>query len=88
MSNTLTSHSADVDLWIDCGEFGASPLRQVTPRMIVLERSFDAPPCDARLIVSIDGLQTVHRVRVVRGISRHRNAARFVRIDENGVAPF
>jgi hypothetical protein len=84
--NVLSPHSADVQMWLDCGEHGRAKLKRVTPTSVVLWQSFDAPPCEADLIVFIDGVKHVVRVHLERGLARNRLVATIRPIDD--VAPF
>ena len=83
--NTLT-HSADVEMWLICEPHGKSKLSRVTPKSVVLRESFDAPPCEANLVVRVDGKRMVRRVKLIRGISKNRSMAVVHPVDD--VAPF
>ncbi|HWB53147.1 MAG TPA: hypothetical protein VG722_03110 [Tepidisphaeraceae bacterium] len=86
MSENIMTHSADVEMWLDCSPHGKSKLSRITPNSVVLWQSFDAPPCEADLIVHIDGKMTTRRVRLTRGVSKNRNMAIVHPVDD--VAPF
>jgi len=74
-------------MWLDCGEHGIIPLKRITPNSVVLSQSFSAPPCFAKLVVSVDGKIMSQRVSLPSGISESRLAVMVRSIDE-GVAPF
>ncbi len=73
-------------MYLDCGQYGRAKLKRITPTSVVLWESFDAPPCQADLIVRVDGQERVVRVDVVSGLNRDRLAAMVLPIDN--VAPF
>src|SRR5579862_3557718 len=72
MSENISTHSADVEMWLDCGPHGKSRLSRSTPNPVVLSQSFDAPPCEADLIVYVDNKRMARRVKLIRGISKNR----------------
>lgn len=70
MSETLHgSHSADVKIWLDCGEHGQLLLNRVTPRWVVAKIPRNIPPCIADLVVVVDGQPICRKVRLVKGFS-------------------
>jgi hypothetical protein len=83
--NPLSSHSAEVEMWLDCGTYGKAELSRITPNSVVLRSQLIAPPCRGRLIVRIDGREST-RVVHVSGLSANRLAAKIRPI--NDVAPF
>jgi len=86
MSENILTHSADVEMWLDCGVHGKSKLSRITPNSVILSQSFDAPPCEGELIVFVDSKRIVRRVRLVRGVSKSRNMAFVYPFDD--IAPF
>jgi len=85
MSENIFTHSAEVDMLLDCGQYGQSQLSRITPKSVELREPFDAPPCDGTLIVTVDG-QTIRRQVRVSRISRNRSVAIISPVAE--VAPF
>ena len=73
MSDNTWNHSADVEMWLDCGEYGKSKLTRISPKSVVLSDSFDAPPCEATLIVFVDGKRMEQQVWLGRGVLKSRN---------------
>lgn len=70
MSDTLhASHSADVKIWLDCGEHGQLLLNRVTPRWVVAKIPRNIPPCMAELVVVVDGRSIFRKVHLVKGFS-------------------
>jgi hypothetical protein len=81
-----SSHSADVQMWLDCGEHGRLALTRVTPKSVVAEAPRDIPPCRAELIVAVDGRFLRNTVNLASGFSRGRSVALVLPVDD--VAPF
>jgi hypothetical protein len=65
----MTSYSAEVDMWLDCGEHGTIPLAQVASTFVIAASPVNLPACIARLILMIDGRQLERRVRLSAGMS-------------------
>jgi hypothetical protein len=86
LESMLGNHSADVEMWLDCGAHGKIPLRRITPSSVVLKESRTVPPCDATLVVVVDGKRMTRRVNLTKGISENRAMARILPVNE--VAPF
>jgi hypothetical protein len=81
-----TSHSAVVEMWLDCGQHGCVPLARIRPTMVVAKEARQIPPCPADLIVTVDGHRLNRRVMLTAGFSKGRTAARVLPIDD--AAPF
>ena len=81
-----SSHSADVQMWLDCGEHGLVPLGRITPKSVVAKSSHNIPLCFADLVVTVDGLLIRSRVNRATGFSRSRRAALVYPVDDS--APF
>jgi hypothetical protein len=77
------SHSADVKLRLDCGEYGMLALSRVSPKSIVARTPRDIPPCDAVLIVSVDGDDLRRAVHLPLGFSKARGAALIRLLDDS-----
>ncbi len=73
-------------MWLDCGPHGKSKLSRITPGSVVLRQSFDAPPCEAELVVYVDGKRITRKIWLGRGISKNRNMTFFYPV--NGAVPF
>jgi hypothetical protein len=87
MAQTLhSSHSADIEAWLDCGEHGCVPLSRITPTLAVAKAARDIPPCFADLVITVDGRALRNRVNLPSGFRNGRRAARMVTVDD--VAPF
>lgn len=80
------SHSADVRMWLDCGEHGCVTLNRITPKLVVSRTPRDIPPCLADLVVTVDGRMSRSRVNLVSGFSAKWGAA--LVLPANNVAPF
>jgi len=80
----LTPHSAEVDLWLEC-EHGRFPLGHVGPDFIVMSRPASLPPCEAKVMISVDGHVFGRRVWLARGSSQ---ADAEVAVMELDAAPF
>ena len=81
-----TSHSAYVEAWLDCGDYGRVMLSRVTPRSVVSKAVHEIPPCDAELVVMVDGHRVSNRVKLPSGFTKGRRVARAFNLDD--VAPF
>jgi hypothetical protein len=87
MSQAFTySHSAEVEMWLECGEHGEVHLSRVTPKSVVAKIAREIPPCIANLVVTVDGRRMCNRVKLTSGFSRGRRMARVLSFDD--VAPF
>lgn len=60
--------SATVDLWLEC-PYGRVPLSQTASTFVFAAKPVSIPPCDGKIIVSIDGKQHSRPVRLPQGIS-------------------
>jgi hypothetical protein len=80
------SHSATVEMWLDCRQHGQVPLTRVTPKSVVAKQSHDIPPCSAELVVVVDGRRMRSRVMLTNGFSNGRRVARVLTVDD--AAPF
>ena len=75
-TRSTTNHSADVDLWMDCGPYGAIPLSQASYGFVIAATARDLPACIARIILTVDGRKYERTVRLVNGLaSASRQAA-------------
>src|SRR5438105_4098188 len=68
----LATHSADVEIWLECGEHGRVDLCRITPRSVVAKERREIPPCYADLVVSVDGRIRRIPVNLSSGFSRGR----------------
>src|SRR3712207_6392709 len=84
--NLLESHSATVEMWLDCGAYGVLELSRITPRAVVAKAAREIPPCFADLIVTIDNSMHKVRVNLTGGFRKGRLAARAMPVDD--AAPF
>jgi hypothetical protein len=77
-------HSAEVLMWLDCGDRGQIHLSRIAPKYVVTTEEVDIPAGDADLVVVVDGDEMRTRVHVADS-SRGR-VARVHPVDQ--VAPF
>ena len=77
-------HSAEVRMWLDCGEHGHIQLSRITPTSVVTRDALNVPAGDADLVVVVDGEEMRTRVHIT-GSSRGR-VAMVLAVDQ--VAPF
>jgi hypothetical protein len=83
----LFSHSAEVEMWLDCGEHGRVDLSRITPKSVVAKEARHVPPCIAELVVCVDGRCRRIRVNVSRGFANGRLATAIYPLSDD-VAPF
>jgi hypothetical protein len=86
LQDPFSSHSADVKMWLDCGEHGRIELSRITPNSVVARHPRNVPPCHADLVVMVDGDTMRSRVHVAYGFSKARRSALAFPVDH--VAPF
>lgn len=81
-------HSANVSIKLDCGEHGLVELSRVTPTSVYIARPVpaDIPPCQADLVVIVDGQEMRRRVDIAEGLTRACQNVMALPIDQ--VAPF
>jgi hypothetical protein len=72
--SAFSSHSADVEMWLDCDGHGRVDLSRITPKSVVARLPRDIPACFADLVVVVDGKRLTKRVRV-GGFSKGRAAS-------------
>jgi hypothetical protein len=80
------SHSATVEMWLDCGPYGVVELTRIGPRAVFARFPREIPPCDAELVVTVDHSVDRRPVNLTNGFSRGRHAARAMARDDS--APF
>jgi hypothetical protein len=85
-TNTEIGHSAEVAIWLDCGDHGSVPLSQAAPTFVVATESVSLPACDARLVMVVDGNRSENAVRLVSGMDRGNRKA-VICLDDS-VPPF
>ncbi len=64
----IPSFSTDVDLWLE-GAWGRWPLRQVGDQFIIADRPGDLPEGRADIVISVDGKEFRHAVRLPEGMT-------------------
>jgi hypothetical protein len=84
--NLFGSHSSTVEMWLECGPYGTVHLARITPKSVVAKERHDIPPCEAELVVAVDGHRVRNRVMLTSGFSRGRLAARVLPVNDS--APF
>lgn len=82
----LNSHSAEVDIYIDCGEFGRIPLSQASSTFVIAESAVKVPPCDAEIVIIIDGRQYERKVKLIHGMDPRSREAMV--LSRDSVSPF
>jgi hypothetical protein len=83
MNQTVpSSHSAEVDIWLDCGPHGLLELSRVTPNSVIAKSFREIPPGFAELIVTVDGISKSIRLKLVNGFTKGRCAARAIVADD------
>ena len=63
-------------MWLDCGPYGKVKLERITPKSVVAKDSHEIPPCDAEIVVTVDGQFVRNQVMLTSGFSNGRRAAR------------
>jgi hypothetical protein len=88
MDDTITKigHSAEVEMWLECGDHGLVALSQAAPTFVIAAKPVFVPACDARLIMIVDGQRFEHSVQLVNGMTTTRREATIC-LDES-VPPF
>lgn len=86
IQNPDAFHSADVQIWLECSGYQRIAVRRVTPNAIVVENPVNVPPCNARLVVCVDGEQMVTNVTMVSGLTSDKRLATALPLDD--IAPF
>ena len=81
----IYSHSADVQIWLECEGHGKIELGRVTPKLVVAKGPHNIPACFANLVVMVDGRCICNPVRILSGFKR-RNVARVCSVSD--IAPF
>lgn len=81
-----SSYSADVKLWLDCGGHGIVPLAQTGDTFVIAKSPKNIPPCDACVVVSVDGRLLPRNVTVVEGI--RIGIAEVAILSRDEIAPF
>jgi hypothetical protein len=71
----LAAHSADVKMWLECRDHGRVDLCRITPRSVVARERRDIPPCDADLVISVDGRIRRTPVNLPTGFTKGRLVA-------------
>ena len=85
MTQLGSAYSADVALWLEC-EHGQFPLAQVSRTFVVPATPQNIPPCNARVVVSVDGRRHEYDVLLVDGLRPDQDEATILANDQ--VAPF
>lgn len=76
------AYSSNVRLWLDCA-YGIVPLSQTGGTFVVSVEPRQVPPCEAQIVVSVDGHEYRRPVYLIHGITPDNPVVRVV--DE---APF
>jgi hypothetical protein len=84
--NDVSNYSAEVDIWLDCGELGIIPLSQASSTFVIADTAIDLPACEARIILKVDSRKYERKVTLVNGMSQTSRQAMILSSD--GVSPF
>ena len=82
----LPNHSANVTLAMDCGPHGTIRLSQADNTFVIASESASVPPCDARIILTVDGQRYERSVQLISGLSPNSKKATVLASDD--VSPF
>lgn len=75
MSNLPRHHSAEVHLSLITAS-GTYKLSQISPHFVIVAKPQDLPPCDAEIVMQVDGAEDRWPVRLVEGLNAlNRKAA-------------
>lgn len=66
-TDVRSDYSSDVSLHLEA-EGQVWPLAKIGPDHVVPRERFDLPPCDAEIVMTVDGDERRWRVRLVRGV--------------------
>jgi hypothetical protein len=81
------SHSADIEMWLDCGERGRVELTRISPKSVVAQTPpRNIAPQVAELVISIDGKRLRSRVHLRSGFRNGRRAALITPVSDD-IAP-
>jgi hypothetical protein len=84
---SFNSHSAEVEMWLECGSFGRVMLSRITPKSVVAKTPRDIPAGVADLVVTVDGKRLSSRVMLPSGFSKDCHLA-LIRPVSDAAAPF
>jgi hypothetical protein len=79
-------YSAETALWMDCGHLGNITLAQAGSTFVIPVEAIDLPPCDAQIVVIVDGRVHRRKVKLAYGLSKHRREAMILACDD--LCPF
>jgi hypothetical protein len=75
-STTKIGHSAEVAIWLECGDRGKVSLSQAAPTFVIAAKPVSLPACDARLVMVVDGNRFEHAVQLIDGMTENDRKAR------------
>jgi hypothetical protein len=79
-------YSAEVAMWLECGDHGRVSLSQAAPTFVVAAQPISLPAGGARLVMIVDGQRFEHSVRLVDGMDEGTRKA-MISLDDS-VPPF
>jgi hypothetical protein len=82
----LKNYSADVKIWMDCGEHGKVPLAHASSTFVIAATPSSVPACSAKIILVVDGERIERPVRLPNGMSADAKEAAIS--SQDAVAPF
>lgn len=68
LTNLPRHYSAEVRLYLETSK-GTFSLAQIGPNDVIFAKPVDLPPCDAEVVMSIDGTVTRWPVRLANGVT-------------------
>ena len=74
LTNLPRHHSAEVHLWLITAS-GTYQLSQIGPHHVVMAKPQTLPPCDAEIVMQVDGAENRWLVRLVDGVSASNRKA-------------
>ena len=79
-------YSADIEMWMDCGDLGRVDLHQASTTFVIAREARDLPPCDAVIVLVVDGKTYTRPVSLPGGMSQDDPEA--VVLSRDDVSPF
>ena len=82
----MTNYSADLKIWMDCGDHGTVPLAHAASTFVIAAAPANVPACSAKIVLVVDGDRIERPVRLVGGMSPETREAMVS--SEDAFAPF
>ncbi|MDB5390396.1 MAG: hypothetical protein JWM11_6042 [Planctomycetaceae bacterium] len=68
LTNLPQHHSAEVHLFLETPH-GTYPLAQIAPNDVIFAKPVNIPPCDAEIVMQVDGTERRWPVRLLDGVT-------------------